>query len=357
MQAKQNKYRLGRTPVEAGATVRFGLDVHADQITVVRQIEGQVSQPGQRLSWERAVGWIEEHVKAGAKVYTCYEAGPCGYGLHRQLEQLGVVNFVVAPQRLDRSGQRVKTDARDADELCGRLYQYLSGRRRALTVVRVPTPEQEQRRGLCRHRDTLVKERQRCVVRGCSLMLAQGIRVQGDWWQGKAWLQLQSTLPDWLKEQVGQWQSDAVRLDQQVERLTARIVSSEPPKVLIKGYGALTAAVVDAEIQDWGRFSARRQAASYTGLCPSENTSGNRRHQGCINRHGNPRVRHQLVEAVWRLLYWQRDYKPLHQVRQAQGSRARRRAVVAAARHLAIDLWRINTGRCTAEQLGLILAE
>src|SRR5690606_2532313 len=116
-----------------------------------------------------------------------------------------------------------------------------------------------------------------------------------------------------------------------------------------------TAAVLAGEILDWHRFDNRRQVASYTGLCPSEQSSGQSRRQGGISKHGNPRVRHALVEACWRLLLWQPDYPPVKKRRAATGKRARKRAVVAAARRLAIDLWRLNTGQCRAEKLGLQL--
>ena len=99
----------------------------------------------------------------------------------------------------------------------------------------------------------------------------------------------------------------------------------------------------------------RRQVASYTGLCPSEHSSGASRRQGSISKHGNPHVRHQLVEAVWRLLQWQPDYPPVRKLRAAIGKRTRKRLVVAAARRLAIDLWRLHTGQCSAEKLGLKL--
>ncbi len=97
--------------------------------------------------------------------------------------------------------------------------------------------------------------------------------------------------------------------------------------------------------------------ASYTGLCPSEHSSGEKRKQGSISKHGNPRVRHQLVEAVWRVEIWQPTYPPLKKLREASGPRMRKRAAVAVARRLAVDLWRIETGQCSAQKLGLTLVK
>lgn len=344
-----------RALVEAGVTVKFGLDVHAGQITVCRQVDGQVPQPAQRMSWTEGVAWIEAHVKAGAIVYACYEAGPCGYGLHRQLESLGVKSYVVVPQRWDEQNQRVKTDARDARELCDRLDRYTRGNTTAFTVVRVPTPEQEQRRAVGRQRGRLVKEKQRSIIRARGLMLNQGLHAPTDWWEPKVWAQWQHELPEWLRLQVQVWQQHAVRLDAEIEPWTARVEAQVAGQIAPKGLGPLTAGLLSAEILDWHRFKNRRQVASYTGMCPSENSSGARRRQGSISKHGNPHVRHYLVEAVWRLLQWQPDYPPLRKLRATTGQRSRKRLVVAAARRLAIDLWRIHTGQCSAEKLGLTL--
>ena len=110
------------------------------------------------------------------------------------------------------------------------------------------------------------------------------------------------------------------------------------------------------EVIDWKRFNNRRQVSSYTGLCASEFTTGDTRKQGSIDRQGNPRVRHLLAEAVWRLLRFQPAYPPIRRLAAATG-RTRRKLAVAAARRLAVDLWRLATGQTTAEKLGLIMAD
>jgi transposase len=357
MQTNTNdrEIKLERASVETGVTVKLGLDVHAGQITVCVQTEGLVPKPARKMSWADLLALVQKLVETGARVSSCYEAGPCGYGLHRQLTALGASNVVVVPQRWDEQGKRVKTDQRDARELGDRLDRYLRGNPAAFSLVRVPTPEQEQRRAIGRQRGALVKERQRCVVRSHGLMLGQGIQAPPDWWRPKFWAEFRFALPGWLREQVQDWQQQAVRLDEEVQRWSDRVEAHGAGQLVPKGVGQLTAGLLQMEILDWGRFKNRRQVASYTGLCPSEYSSGERRRQGRVSKHGNPRVRHQLVEASWRLLQWQPAYPPLHKLRAATGKRARKRAVVAAARRLAIDLWRINTGQCPAEKLGLKL--
>lgn len=343
------------TGVGPGVTVKFGLDVHATQITVCRQIEGRLPQPAQTRGWAECVAWIEAHVRTGAVVHTCYEAGPCGYGLHRQLTALGVSNLVVAPQIWDERQRRVKTDRRDARALCQRLERYLAGNTEVFSVVRVPTPEQEQRRALGRQRGAVLKERQRCVVRGHGLMLAQGVQASAEWWQPAHWPEWAAQLPVWLRAHVRYWQQQALRLDQEVSALTPAVEALADPAPRPKGMGALTTALLTTEILDWHRFKNRRQVGSYTGLCPGEHSTGGQRKQGAVTKCGNPRVRHQLIEAAWRLAQWQPDYPPLRKLRAATGVRARKRAIVAVARRLAVDLWRIHTGQCPAEKLGLRL--
>lgn len=344
-------------PVETAEVVKFGLDVHKAQITVCRQVGGRLPQPAQMLGWERAIEWIGEHKAAGSDLYSCYEAGPCGYGLHRRLSQMGVTNYVVAPQKWDERHRRVKTDKRDASELCQRLDRYVRGNTDAFASVHVPSIEQERVRALCRQREAVSKERMRCELRGHGMMLAQGIDVPGSWWKPANWLQLSPALPLWLRKHLVWWHKQAVALDAELISLTKEVEALAKGSLQPKGLGALSAAVIDAEVLDWERFSNRSQVGSYTGLCPSEASSGGKRKQGSVTKCGNPRIRHYLLEATWRMLAWQPNYPPLLKVRAATGSRMRKRAAAAAARHLAVDLWRLRTGRCTAEQLGLILFE
>jgi transposase len=334
-------------------TIKLGLDVHVDQITLCRQVGGMLPQPAQKMSWEKALKWIKDQTASAEKIYSCYEAGPCGYGLHRRLVAMGVENFVVAPQRWDERGRRVKTDRRDARELVNRLERYVNGNRDAFSVVRVPSPEEEVRRRIARQRMTILKERNRCVLRGRGLMLAQGVRAPSEWWHATIWLRFRNTLPEWLREQVELWERMATTYATELKKWDKKVTQLSAGKELIKGFGALSDAIINAEIGDWRRFQNKHQAGSYTGLCPSEASSGTQRKQGSINKHGNPCVRHLLVESVWRLEKWQPEYPPIKLLKAQKGSRARKRAAVAVARRFAIDMWRIDTNQSTAKQLGL----
>ena len=134
------------------------------------------------------------------------------------------------------------------------------------------------------------------------------------------------------------------------------------PEGLPVGLGEIemTSQILEREVADWNRFQNRRQVASYTGLCPREDTSSDRRFQGSINKHGNRRLRPVLVEAVWRLVVFQPEYRPVKKWRAAlldkkSGSGRRKKIIIAIARIFAVDWWRVRTGRCKAQDLGLKL--
>lgn len=336
--------------------IQLGQDAHANQITVVVQYDGSVPKPAVKVPTTRYLDWIDklraQHPQA--RIYSCYEAGPCGYWLHRALTRRGIINHVVAPVCL--SGRR-KTDKRDARKLTEALESYCRGNTEAFSTVTVPTEEQEQRRRLPRLRTALLKQRRRAVQIGASALLLQGQAIGGAWCQKKVWEQLKTTLATPLLTELMCWKRTIEFYDQQLAEVEAQITKlAQQLKVRApKGVGTLTWLTLLLEILDWHRFKNRRQVASYTGLCPSEFTSGNSRKQGSIDRQGNPRVRHALVEAVWRLLRWQPLYAPVRKLAAATG-RARRKLAVAAARRLAVDLWRLATGQTTVEKLGFIVA-
>src|SRR6266404_1838359 len=116
-------------PPSKAKTLKLGLDVHLDRYVVVRIIEGGTPQPPQRFEPVEFMLWVAKQLTLAEKVFTCYEAGPFGYSLHRKLQKMGVGNYVVRPRDWDEYGKRVKTDKRDAQQLALALDRYVSGNR------------------------------------------------------------------------------------------------------------------------------------------------------------------------------------------------------------------------------------
>ena len=337
--------------------IKLGIDVHAKDYVVVRQVDEAVSQPAQRFNLEGLLGFARRQVAVAQSVHSCYEAGPFGYVLHRQLSALGVHNLVVRPRDWSTYGERVKTDQRDASALCSCLDRHLAGNQGALAVVRVPSEAEEQARAIARQRQSLVRERVRLTLQGKSAALLRGHQLRGEWWRVSTLSKLAPDLPPELLTLLQRWQQVILLLDAQAQALTEQLEQAAPPE-LPCGLGSMTWEILSREVGDWHRFRNRRQVASYTGLCPGEHSSGASRQQGSITRHGNPRLRHLLIEAVWRLLRYNPEYRGIAKWRDqftaVRVTQARKKKIVVAiARQLAVDLWRLGTGRTTPAALGL----
>ncbi len=344
--------------------IHLGIDVHLRQHVVCRKIDAATVQPAQRMKPEQLVAWVVKQKSQARRIVCCYEAGPFGYTLQRQLAAQGITCHVVRPQDWDRHGERVKTDSRDARELAEALARYEAGNRHALAIVRVPAVEQEQRRLITRQRESFSREVRRLAAMGRSHGMTQGHEVSGRWWRRRAWSVLSKRLPQHLRDLLEPLGQVLTKLEELIAQRTAQIeAQATAATARPKGLGALTERIIDNEVLDWTRFNNRRQVSSYTGLCPSEHSSGGNRRQGGINKHGNPRLRHALVESVWRFIRlqpgWKRLLRVVERLKNGDGRRPanKKKIAVALARELAVDLWRLNTGRSTLEALGLTAAQ
>ena len=349
--------RAAAAKPKAHQAIKLGIDVHLERYVVVRQLDGGAPQPAQHFSPAEFLQWVKKQTELAHQVYSCYEAGPFGYGLHRKLAALGVTNYVVRPRDWDEYGKKVKTDKRDAKELVLNLDRYLSGNTDAFCVVRVPSETEEQARSRSRQREALQKEKQRLAAQGRSHALYYDAPLEGAWWTEALWKEL--AVPPIVLELLEPLRRLIQALEQELKTLD-RTVTQAVPADLPLGLGKLTYEVLEREIGDWNRFDNRRQVASYTGMCPREDTSDQRRFQGAINKHGNPRVRVMLVEASWRLMRWQPDYKPVAKwspiLTHPKTTKSKRKQIaVAIGRQFSVDWWRVRTGRCQAASLGLKL--
>jgi transposase len=359
-------------PAMAKARSLVGLDVHATKI-VAAVLDAETGQL-------QTFAMSGDSTKAAAfcaglprPVRAAYEAGPTGYGLARELAKRGVACVVAAPSKIPRaSGDRVKTDRRDAEHLVRLL---LAGK---LHPVRVPGDEEEALRDLVRARDAVRMDLMRCRHRLSKLLLRHGIRFD----DGAAWTQRHR---DWLATVTLEWPAaQATLLDargaidalahrrEQLEREIVAMLPSSPWVVQVgrlrclRGIDTLSAVGLCAEIGDFARFARAAQLMSYVGLVPCESTTGQQRRLGAITKTGSGHARRLLVEGAWhyrprprigKTLTDRQDGQPaeavavswsaqqrLHRTWTRLEQRAKRRTIiaVAAARELAGFCWAIT---------------
>src|SRR5947207_5225834 len=350
-----------RTKIKLCASIiKIGLDVHARIYVAVAQYDQLLPKPARRLTPSEFVPWVEALLRAGHTVHVVYEACGFGFNLYRGLKALGAHCYVIAPRQLDEQCTRIKTDPRDATTLCQRLSRYVEGNTRELAVIRVPSEQEELDRHVSRQREQLVRHRQKLEAQGRSLLINHALPTPAHWWKQQTLEPIGKHLPAWIRLRLEVARPALLSLQEQINALTSELEAAAPASIPA-GLGKLTSVVLTREICNWHRFHNRRTISSYTGLCPGERSSGSKRVPGSVTKRGNPRLRAALVECAWRMVRFQPQYPPV-QKRLAllgKGSPApgavRKKAIVAVARRLALDLWRLHTGRCTAAQLGFTI--
>jgi transposase len=138
--------------------IKLGLDLHVRQVTECRQLDGSTPKAARQWDPRKLLDQVKDWVKDGIKVYSCCEAGACGYWYHRELIKAGAVNFVVVPRVLENQrSKHQKTDRLDARALLDRLESYLKGNRHAMSIVAVPSLQEEQQRSVVRYREQLMR--------------------------------------------------------------------------------------------------------------------------------------------------------------------------------------------------------
>jgi transposase len=345
---------------ENSAAIKIAIDMHLRSYSVVRQIGHQAPQPAQRFTPKDFQHWLQKQLGQGAPVAVCYEAGCFGYEPARRMGRMGAQVHVIAPQNWDEQQKRQVNDKFDARVMCRRFNDYLCGERHALSMVRIPSPEEEARRAKARQHEQLRGELRRIQAMGRSLLLSRELPVVGPWWRGKKWDQIQQQMPAWVIEQLSHWKEVLELIEQKAKAVEAELEAAAPEQLLV-GEGKLSHELLSREIIDPRRFKNPRQVGNYFGLCPSESSSGESRRLGNITKHGNPRLRRLMVEMAWRMLLYQPQYRAVKKwgaiLRdKALSGGARKKAIVALARRLAVDLWRIATGRITAQELGFTVS-
>lgn len=340
--------------------IKLTQDVHAHFFVSCLQEEGQQPKALRKMDPKSHIKWVAELVTQSEKVYSCYEAGPTGFSLHRQLTALGVENIVIVPSRLDEQGKRVNNDKSDTLQLAGRLDRYVAGNKKIFTVVRVPTEQEEQRRTWPRQRKQLQGQRLSLASQGRGLVLTQGIAIDNMWWQEAKWKIHQNELAPWLVGHLEIFRKIILAVNEQIVQIDKKIVAErkarKEPQPKYAGDASMEA--IESEVCNWNRFTSWRKTGSYSGLTGGVSDSGESHADLSITKVGNRRLRTVLVEMAWRMALKQPNYwlskkwaHILHPDAKAH-RRSRKRAIVAYARQLFVDLWKWKTGRITAERLG-----
>jgi len=291
--------------------LRFlGLDVHAETIAVaIAEPDGEVRSLGTIPNRLESIRKLVKKLGPVEKLRACYEAGPTGYVLYWQLAELGVKCEVVAPTLVPvKAGDRVKTDRRDAEKLA---RSYRSG---DLTAVWIPNEGSEALRDLVRAREAAKQDQLRARHRLSKFLLRSGQRPAPG---VKAWTQIymawirqihfaqmahESTRLDYLHE-VEHMGERVTRLEQAIAE-AAKLASPELREVIqglqaLRGIAQISAITIAAELGQISRFEGARQLMGYSGMVPSEDSSGERKQRGSITKTGNSHLRRIAVEAAW----------------------------------------------------------
>lgn len=313
-------------------TTWVGMDAHKNSIKVAALLPGQAE----------AVEWAEDTTTeavrrlarrlqrlAPGEVRGCYEAGPTGYALQRQLRGAGIGCTVIAPSLTPvKPGVRIKTDRRDARKLAELFRAGL------LTEVHPPSESDEALRDLCRCRDDVRVDLLRARHRLSKFLLRRHClyRQTKHPWGSRHWAWLEQLRFDDPMSQatfdsyrlaVQQLEERQRQLDAQLEEHGGREPYREPVAWLrcFRGIDTVSAVCLVAELHDFRRFRSPRQLMAYVGLVPSECSSGERERRGSITKAGNRHVRRLLVEAAWHQRFRPTLSLPLRRRREGQPAR------------------------------------
>lgn len=332
-----------------------GLDVHKATIAVAiaepgrgaPSYWGEIKHTAKALS--KLVAQLSEHY-GGVMMQWCYEAGPCGYGVYRQLLSLGQdCEVVVAPK-----AERIKTDRRDACKLSRKL------RAGELTGVWVPDEEQEAMRDLSRCRLDFKSQERKARQQLNAFVLRHGhhwARGRTRWTRAHLnWLESLKFGHAWQQVVLQEYIEAVGAATRRVEELTAELMQALTQWSLaavvdslcaLRGVDKLAAITLLAELGDITRFDSPKQLMSYLGLVPSEHSTGKRRRQGSITCVGNAHARRMLVESAWSYRFPARQ--TMHLKRKAQHASGEAKAIAWHAQRRLCGRYRslLHAGKCT----------
>ena len=315
--------------------VYIGLDVHREFFVASCISEGVVVKRCRMPGTAEAVVTLVRKEFPGASVLAAYEAGYSGFWLHRKLEAAGIRCLVVHVASIEVSSRdMVKTDKRDSLKIAEQLA---AGR---LKGIRVPSVEEEQKRLLTRTREQLMCKKQRVMVQIRMRLHYFGLFPESI----NRRLKLSDvddmlvSLEGELQRTIGMLRDEWHHLAKQVKEIDRMLVEEGKKDPLnavyrsVPGIGPLIAMVLSSELGDMSQFPNERALFSFTGLTPTEYSSGGHICRGHISRQGNTRLRHMLVEASWKAV--KKDSVLKEYYTKLSERIGKRRAIVAVARKL-----------------------
>lgn len=292
------------------SVIYVGMDVHKETIAIAVlrdnnknvEFEKQIrNEPGQIKKF------FTKLKEKNINILCCYEAGPTGFALYRQLEEMEITCYVAAPSLLPRKpGDRIKTDKRDAIMLAKVL------KNQEITPVYIPTRSDESVRDYLRMcndmKSDLKKQKQRLLQ--FLLRIGKKYYTGKNYWTGshRKWLkslqfeeEIHKSVFDEYYTTILEQEAKIDRLKEKIEEIGAEARYAEKVSKLrcFKGIDTLTALTFVAEIGDFRRFRKAQEFMAYMGLVPSEYSSGEKRKIGGITKAGNSRLRKLLIESSW----------------------------------------------------------
>lgn len=320
-----------------GKKIYLGIDVHKKTYAVTAICDGQVVKKDTLAADPSIlVGYCKKYFP-NAAVESAYEAGFSGFHLHRILVSHNIKNNVVHAAGIEvASGDRVKTDKRDSLKIATQLSV---GR---LKGIYVPSIERENYRSLTRLRESFIRHRTRAGTQLKSLLFQHGLirhdhkkKTSQKWIQGLQGEQMSAELKYAVEQYAATWTYMADKIKEVQGQIALQAKEDEALEMVYQsapGIGPTVARILANELGDMSQFKTERQLFSYTGLTPSEHSSGDRIRQGHISRQGKPIFRRILVQAAWMAIRHDPSFEEIYN--RVSIKAGGKRAIVGVARRL-----------------------
>jgi transposase len=324
-----------------GKIVYVGMDVHKKTYSCACICNNEVVKRDSMPAKPEVIVNYLKNTFSGATIHTAYEAGFSGFHLHRYLVTQGINNIVVHPGSIEvASRDRVKTDKRDALKIATQLA---AGRLRGIFI---PSQEQEEKRSVTRLRTNIAKLRHQVGQQFKALLFTQGlIDGEDDTKLCQKWLLKkiddveQGGYSKDFCYSVNQYAQQWLQLTKRMKEIESRLkIQASKDKVLqtvyesVPGIGPIHARQLANELGDMTQFKNEKQLFNFTGLTPSEYSSGEHIRQGHITRQGNSLLRKILIEAAWLAIIKDPSLKEVFN--RLSKKRGKKRAIVGIARRL-----------------------